>query len=135
MQNVDEMTKKTREDNLSTRTDGGRVYATNRFDCPVNSFKKYLSKLSQESDNLFQTTKNCCSKPWTLVQENTSWKNTLGNMMVTISKKAGLSKLYTNHCIRATCIRILDAEGFASRDICQVSGHNNEGSLASYTGR
>ena len=85
VQNVDEMTKKTREDNLSTRTDGGRVYATNRFDCPVNSFKKYLSKLSQESDNLFQTPKTVAPShgPW--YKKTPLGRNTLGNMMVTIS--------------------------------------------------
>ena len=29
---LDELTKKTREDNLSSRTDGGRMYATGRAD-------------------------------------------------------------------------------------------------------
>ena len=55
--------------------------------------------------------------------------------MVNISKAAKLSRVYTNHCLRATCITILDKTGFASREICQVSGHRNEGSLASYIGR
>ena len=52
-----------------------------------------------------------------------------------ISQNAGLSKVYTNHCLRATCITILDGEGFATRDICHVSGHANEGSLAGYVGK
>ena len=117
-QNVDEMTKKTREDNMSFRTDGGRMYATGtcRFDCPVVSFKKHQSKLSP--DELFQTPKTTAPigfGPW--YKKTPVGKNTLGNMMATISKKAGLSKLYTNHCVRATCITILDAGGFASRDI------------------
>eukprot|EP00057_Strongylocentrotus_purpuratus_P018990 XP_011673464.1 PREDICTED: uncharacterized protein KIAA1958-like [Strongylocentrotus purpuratus] len=134
-QNVDEMTKKTREDNLSSRTDGGRMYSTGRADCPVASFKKYHSKLSERGDALFQTPKTFTPScgPW--YKKTPLGKNSLGNKMSTISKKAGLSKVYTNHCVRATCIRILDTGGFASRDICQVSGHNNEGSLASYTGR
>lgn len=111
------------------------MYSTGRADCPVASFKKYHSKLSERSDALFQTPKTTVPScgPW--YKKTPLGKNTLGNKMATISKKAGLSKVYTNHCVRATCIRILDTGGFASRDICQVSGHNNEGSLASYTGR
>lgn len=35
------------------------------------------------------------------------WKNVLGSMMQRISKDAGLSCVYTNHCIRATCITML----------------------------
>ena len=104
-------------------------------DCPVASFKKYQSKLSPECDELFQTPKTTAPigfGPW--YKKTPVGKILSGNMMATISKKAGLSKLYTNHCVRATCITILDAGGFASRDICQVSRHNNEGSLASYTG-
>lgn len=46
-----------------------------------------------------------------------------------------LSRIYTTHCVRATCIRMLNKAGFANRDICKVSGHNNESTLSSYTGR
>ena len=132
---LDELTKKTREDNMSSRTDGGRMYATGRADCPVASYKKYCEKLNKDNNNLFQTPKQSMpqSGPW--YKKSSVGKNTLGDMMSTISKKAGLSRIYTNHCVRATCIGILDKAGFANREICQVSGHNNESSLSSYTGR
>ena len=40
-QAVDELTKKTREDNQSTMTDAGRMYETSIDQCPVRSFMKY----------------------------------------------------------------------------------------------
>ena len=136
-QNIDEMTKKTREDNLSSRTNSGRMYTTGSSLCPVATYKKYLAKLNPESEFLFQTPKtsapSCPTAPW--YKKTPLGKNPLGSMMSSISKDAGLSVIYTNHCVRATCIKILDTGGFAGRDICQVSGHNNEGSLSSYTGR
>ena len=55
-------------------------------------------------------------------------------MMSTISKNAKLSRVYTNHCIRATAITLLDRKGFSAHDICSISGHHNEASLGSYTG-
>lgn len=139
-QAVDELTKKSREDSSSSRADAGRMYETGDAHCPVSSFRKYLSKLSPDSEFLFQTPKS--SVPSSSSTEDSPWlkkspmgKNTLGNMMARLSKSAGLSKIYTNHCLRATCIAILDREGFENRDICQISGHANESSLASYTGR
>lgn len=136
-QNIDELTKKTREDNQSSRVDGARMYATpGDPNCPVASFKTYLSKLNDECDCLFQTPKQTCPTgpgPW--YTKTPMGKNTLGNMMKNLSHRAKLSKNYTNHCIRTTSIRILDKEGFNDREICQVSGHNNQSSLASYTGR
>ena len=136
-QAVDELTKKCREDSSSSRADAGRMYETGDEDCPVASFRKYLSKLNPDSEFLFQTPKTSApsteGNPW--FKKCPMGKNKLGNMMVRISKDAGLSKIYTNHCLRATCISILDREGFENRDICQISGHANESSLASYTGR
>ena len=136
-QNIDELTKKTREDNQSSRVDGARMYATpGDPNCPVASFKTYLSKLNDECDCLFQTPKQTRPTgpgPW--YTKTPMGKNTLGNMMKSLSHRAKLSKNYTNHCIRTTSIRILDKEGFNDREICQVSGHNNQSSLASYTGR
>ena len=136
VQAVDELTKKTREDNQCSRADAGRMYATNSDNCPVASFKKYVAKLSPECEAFFQTPKAApptAPSPW--------YKNcpvgtaTLGSMMRKISQYACLSKVYTNHCLRATCITILDGEGFTTRDICQISGHANEGSLAGYVGK
>ena len=136
-QNTDELTKKTREDNLSSRTNSGRMYRTGTPICPVDTYKKYMAKLNPQCDFLFQSPKTstppCPTATW--YKKTPLGKNQLGCMMSRISKDAKLSVTYTNHCVRATCIKILDTAGFAGRDICQVSGHNNEGSLSSYTGR
>ena len=134
-QAVDELTKKAREDNMESRADNGRMYETGDENCPVASFKKYVAKLNPECDSFFQAPKLSApsSGPW--YKRCPVGKNSLGTTMSRLSKKAGLSKIYTNHCVRATCISILDNEGFENRDICQVSGHSNESSLASYTGR
>ena len=173
-QAVDELTKKTREDNQSSRTDAGRMYETSTDQCPVRSFMKYKSKLNPECETLFQTPKSAIpsdvDSPW--YKKMPVGKHTLGNFMSLISKQAQLSRPYTtlqalyvgstlkfsleqrhdvisttfqrfsnvrcplgNHCIRATCISILDLMGFSARDICQISGHANEGSLSSYIGK
>lgn len=50
-----------------------------------------------------------------------------------ISEIANLSQKYTNHCIRATSISVLDSAGFEARHIMQISGHKNESSIRSYS--
>jgi len=62
-------------------------------------------------------------------------KNTLGNMMANISEKCGLSKRYTNHCIRSTCITVLHNNGIETRHIIGLSGHKSETSVKSYCKR
>ncbi|XP_041478860.1 uncharacterized protein KIAA1958-like [Lytechinus variegatus] len=134
-QSRDELTKKTRENNPDSRVDAGRMYSTGELGCPVNSYEKYVSKLNPKCSALFQT-------PVTSEAPKLWYKNipvgqkTLGQMMSTIniSKRAELSRIYTNHCIRATAITILDRKGFSAHDICSISGHHNEASLGSYTG-
>lgn len=136
-QSRDEMTKKVREDNANSRVDGGRMYATGTVGCPVVSFEKYISKLNPTCDLLFQTPKAKTpqndEEPW--YKNSPVGQTQLGKMMSIISKEAELSKIYTNHCLRSTCISILDSNGFANRDICSVSGHQNESSITSYVGR
>jgi hypothetical protein len=53
--------------------------------------------------------------------------------MKTLSKLAGLSITYTNHCLRATCITTLDKQGFEARQIMSVSGQKSETSIRSYS--
>ena len=136
-QSRDEMTKKVREDSTSSRVDKGRMYATGTVGCPVASYEKYVSKLNDNCEAFFQTPKGK-----TPTDDETPWyknspvgTNQLGKFMSIISKEAKLSKVYTNHCLRSTCISILDSSGFANRDICRVSGHQNEASINSYVRR
>jgi hypothetical protein len=60
--------------------------------------------------------------------------NKLGKMMTELSQKAGLSRKYTNHSLRATSVHLLDAAQFPSRHIMSVTGHKAETSLKTYTG-
>ena len=57
---------------------------------------------------------------------------TLAQFMSRISKAANLSRVYTNHCIRATAITILSAAGVDGTDIISVSGHKTIQSLIPY---
>eukprot|EP00117_Sycon_ciliatum_P005091 scpid93677/ scgid1275/ len=54
-------------------------------------------------------------------------------MMKSLSEKAGTSRIYTNHCLRATCVTVLQENGFSSNDIMSVTGHKNAQSLLSYS--
>ena len=49
-----------------------------------------------------------------------------------ISKAAGLSRIYSNHCIRATAVTVLSNSGVDANDIICVSGHKNVQSLLPY---
>lgn len=55
--------------------------------------------------------------------------------MSSISKELKLSKLYTNHCIRATAMSLLDECNLDVRHIMRVSGHKSESSIRSYSRR
>ena len=50
-----------------------------------------------------------------------------------ISNLAGLSQVYTNHCVRATTCTVLDQAGATTRQIMAITGHRNESSVRSYT--
>jgi len=70
------------------------------------SFEKYTAKLSSEVDCFWQK-----SAIKTVTEETVCWyenvpvgKNTLATKMKTLSVEANLSAIYTNHCLRATCI-------------------------------
>ena len=53
-------------------------------------------------------------------------------MMKKISVASELSYIYTNHCIQATSITVLDSQGFEARHIMSISRHRSENSLRSY---
>lgn len=56
-------------------------------------------------------------------------------MMAKISILAKLSKIYTNHCLRATAITSYDAGGFESPRIMRASRHKGESYLRGYSAR
>jgi len=113
--------------------EGGRMYATVTPRCPVTSFKKYLEKRNQNNTALWQRPRNSFDEnDSTWFEKQPIGKNTLGCMMSNISKAAKLSKIYTNHCVRATCITVLSESGFEARHIVIISGHRNEQSVRNY---
>ena len=56
-------------------------------------------------------------------------------MMKDISVEARLSRVYTNHCLRATAITLWSNSGISSRHIMAILGHRSEQSLVSYNSR
>ena len=103
--------------------------------CPVKLFELYLSKLHPKVECLWQRPKDTAA-----VTDN-SWyckallrKNSLGNFMKNISRTANLSKLYTNHSIRATAV-VLDHSNFEARHIMRVSSHKSGARIRSYSHR
>ena len=112
----------------------GRMNAqSNDPNCPVKSYKLYLSKLSPKCDAFFQQPLN------NVTTEKEVWYanqpvglNKLGEMMKSISKKAGLTKVYTNHCVQATTVTVLNKSGVVPHQICHITGHKRVESLAPY---
>ncbi len=131
---LSERTKNHQGDRIeSGRASGGRMYATETRMCPVQSFEKYIAKRNQACPKLFQRAQRDPETDAECWYENKPLgKNTLGQMMATLSGEAGLSRRYTNHSVRATSITLLSEAGFEARHIKTVSGHRNEASIASY---
>ena len=59
-------------------------------------------------------------------------KNTMGVTMRRISEKAGLSQVYTNHCVHASCITKLAKGGTSDSVIMTTSGHQREECFLTY---
>jgi hypothetical protein len=100
--------------------------------CPVASFERYVSKLNPNSSRLWQYPKD------TFTDDDPCWyynrsigMNALRGFMPNLSKAAGLSQAYTNHCIRATSATLL-SELYCSADIMAVTGHKSAASLVTY---
>lgn len=118
---------------------GSETTTTGRIQDPkqVAAIKRYLSKLNPDLDRLFQ---RAFGGGTTIMEDDAAtWfmkaplsHNMLTSMMKRLSEEVGLSKLYTNHCLRATTISRLKAAGVEDRKICSVSGHKNVQSLHAY---
>ena len=126
----DELDKNHRDDHGQ---DDGVMKATGQKHCPVASFKLYVQRRNPKQTALFQRPKASPSHfgPW--YDNAPVGVKMLETMMKMISKAAKLNMLYTNHCVRATCITILDQAGYQARHIMSVSGHNSEASIRSYS--
>ncbi|XP_071500811.1 uncharacterized protein [Diadema antillarum] len=147
----DKLTKNHRgEKDDDARSQCGRMYETNDENCPVKSFCEYMSHLNPDVPYFWQRPKSSVPPLRVSINDNNEaeegliqdlpWydrqvvgKNALGNKMKTISTEAKTSRIYTNHCLRATAITTLDEHGFEARHIMSVSGHKSETSLKHYS--
>ena len=93
----------------------------------------YTSKINKTIDILWQRPKS------TLFNLDKEWydaapvgRDPLNNTMKDLSKNAGLSMTYTNHCIRTSVVKNLNDDGFEACDIMATTGHKSECSIRSY---
>ena len=110
-----------------------RMYASNGSMCPVKTLKLLVEKSSPLASNLF-----CNIKP-SVTTNDLIWytpkplsQRKFQSIMPTISKEAGLSRIFTAHSLRATAITALNDAGVELRHIMYMSGHRNESSIRSY---
>ena len=114
----------------------GRLYKTNDENDGYSALKLYLSKINPACEALFQYPKRNWKPTDEIWYENRPLGvNKLGDMMKDISTAASLSKIYTNHSVRATSITLWSNAGLTNRHIMQISGHRNEQSLQHYNRR
>ena len=110
------------------------MHATEGVWCPVASFEKCLQHLNPKNEFLFQRPKKEVSSDAIVWYDKmVVGERSLGDMMKRISKEANLSRIYTNHSIRATAVTTLDKSGFEARHIMTVSWHRNESSTRAYS--
>ena len=89
----------------------------------MKTYDLYTSRLDKNCNYLWQQSKVKVSWShdiWYTGEPQS--KNEIGGLMSTLSKEASLSRSYTNHCVRATCVTILDEQGYEARHIMSVSG-------------
>ena len=114
----------------------GRMYQTELPNDGYNALCLYLVKLNPECSAFFQYPKRSWKRPQAVWFENRCLGvNKLGDVMKILRKAANLSKIYTNHSVRATAITLWSDAGLSNRHIMSLSGHRNENSIRSYNTR
>ena len=99
--------------------------------CPVRAYEAHIANLHPLCPALFQTP----SKKGDQFKNEPMGKNAISSLMKNLSKKASLSKIYTNHCVRATTITNLFQAGIDAKQICAITKHTDERSLDHYIGQ
>ena len=130
---VDKLTKTERGEG-DGEGQGGVMYETpeNPAQCPVASFERYIAALHPDCSAFWQRPKpKAVGTTW--YDNSPVGKNTLYSKTKDICIEAGVSRKYTNHCLRATTVTALDDAGYQARDIMTVSGHRSEASIRSYS--
>ena len=96
--------------------------------CPVRSYENYLAHLCEQCPYLWQTPNDSAYKRGLNVwfKNKRIGENTLGAFMTELSKDIkGLSKKYTNHCLRVTGTTNLTRCNFTDKQIMSVTGHKS----------
>ena len=126
----DELTKNHKAD---TEGHSGMMIETGTEDCPVSSFLKLLSKLHPGQDRLW------CYPRDSFRSDDEFWftakpmgVHPLSTFMKDLSKKCGLSKIYTNHSLRATAATVLHNDNFSASTVQSITGHKSVSSLSIY---
>ena len=114
-----------------------RMYETEDQGDGYKALKLYLQKVNPKCTAFFQyPKKNSTAAEYAVWYEARPLGiHSLGKMMKNISVEARLSKVYTNHCVRATAITLWSNSGISNRHIMAISGHRSEQSLVSYNSR
>lgn len=115
----------------------GRMYQTDDPNDGFSSLQLYLAMINPKCDAFFQFPKRNWAHPSEAVwyENRVLGVNKLGSMMKELSLATKLSRVYTNHCVRATAITLWSNAGLSNRHIMAISGHRNEQSLQSYNSR
>lgn len=127
-----DMLTKNHRGNTTDKSNEAKMFSTSDKNCPVLLVEKYLSKLNPDNNFIWQRPKKkfCESSPiW--FDNAKIGANTMSTFMKTLSSLAKLSKVYTNHCPRATCITIL-GKTYQDTDVASHSGHQSLTALKIY---
>ena len=125
-------------DDVNSMEKEARMYSTsdNQLLDGLTCLKMYLQKLNPKCEALFQYPKRNAKQDEHVWYENRPLGvHKLAGMMKEISQLACLSKVYTNHSVRATAITLLSNAQVPSRHIMAISGHRSEASLKHYNAR
>ena len=112
-----------------------RMYETPEENDGYKALKFYMAKLNPRCDAFFQyprknSTWNYADEVW--FDARPIGANKLDGMMKSIGEEAKLSKMYTNHSVRATAITLCSNAGVQNRHIMAISGQRSEQSLIHY---
>lgn len=125
---------KSRRENEDEECSGYMYEIPGSSRCPVSTFLAYKEVLNPDEKCMWQRPKPAApvdGSPWYM--KAPLGVNTLGNKMKGIAEKAGCTRKYTNHSLRATTCTLLDEAGFPNRHIMSVTGHRSESSLKHYS--
>ena len=107
----------------------------NSMNCPVQAVELYRSKLQKDSDVLFPKPKTSNYQKQWYSDKEVLGKHKLFDGMKIISELANLTKVYTNHCIRASVVTTLSEKGFSPSEIKTVTGQKRIETIEKYTKR